>query len=351
VPILVRRTGEKWQRADDVRFVAEAELQKMLYESPELVSQERPALFIREAGLPGSGYTDLLGVDCEGDILIVETKLARNPEVRRKVIGQILEYAAYLWTMSFGEFDEIFRAKEGKSIADLWREKNSEASDEFLENIKRNLQSGTFRLFIAVDEMNEHLEKIIAYVSSRGPGLKLQALELRTYKKGELEILAPQTHGDFVPTGPVASNAITIEQALANCPDEHARRLFRLLIDRWKVLGHEVKPGSVGIAFRADVDGSARSIFWASRGDLQAAFSEIQKYNAPPEAVEAFRSDLSRLKGFDSSKFLHDQQPIVKFAALTELQIESFVQAADALVRRWLATAGPTSPKPSADTV
>jgi hypothetical protein len=77
MPILVRHKGEKWQKANDVEFADEAELQKMLYEGPEPVSlrDEHPAVFIREAGLPGSGRTDLLGVDADGNILIVETKL------------------------------------------------------------------------------------------------------------------------------------------------------------------------------------------------------------------------------------------------------------------------------------
>jgi RecB family endonuclease NucS len=75
MPILVRQKGSKWQRADDVVFADETQLQKMLYESPELISprDQHPAVFIREAGLPGSGYTDLLGVDADGNILIVET--------------------------------------------------------------------------------------------------------------------------------------------------------------------------------------------------------------------------------------------------------------------------------------
>jgi hypothetical protein len=77
-----------------VEFAAEAQLQKLLYDSPELIptsyEEDQPAVFIREAGLPGSGYTDLLGVDERGNILVVETKLARNDEVRRKVIGQVL---------------------------------------------------------------------------------------------------------------------------------------------------------------------------------------------------------------------------------------------------------------------
>ncbi len=337
MPILLRRNKEKWQRADGVQFAGEAELQKMLYEGPELLSHERSALFIREAGLPGSGYTDLLGVDSEGNILIVETKLAKNPEVRRKVIGQILEYAAYLWSSSYEAFDGLFLAREGKSIADLWSLKNSEPLPEgFQEKVSSNLRTGTFRLVIAVDDMNDQLEKIIAYVSSRGTGLRLQALEMRTYRFGEIEILAPQRHGEYVPTATTPSvTSISLEQALANCPDEHSRRLFALLIDSWRQLGHELKPGSVGVAFKADVDGTPRSIFWASKGDLQAAFSELAKNSAPADAIQALRAAVSELRGFDRSKFLRDQQPIAKFADFTESEATKFLEESGRLVERW----------------
>ena len=50
----------------------------MLYDSPELIpikNDDEAGVFIRETGLPGSGSTDLLGVE----------------EARRKVLGQILE--------------------------------------------------------------------------------------------------------------------------------------------------------------------------------------------------------------------------------------------------------------------
>ena len=96
--ILVRNGNEKWKSLTPSIFSDEAELQKMLYDSPELIpikNDDEVGVFIREAGLPGSGSTDLLGVDSQGNILIVETKLARNQEARRKVVGQILEYGAF----------------------------------------------------------------------------------------------------------------------------------------------------------------------------------------------------------------------------------------------------------------
>ena len=55
MPILVRQKGKRWQQANDVEFVDEAQLQQMLYEGPELVSphEGQTAVFIKEADLPG----------------------------------------------------------------------------------------------------------------------------------------------------------------------------------------------------------------------------------------------------------------------------------------------------------
>ena len=100
--ILIRDNETKeWKFAESVRAKAEAELQKLLAESPSLipVSEIRegvsPLVFaICEFGLPGSGNTDILAFSADGDISIIECKLATNPESKRKVMGQILEYAA-----------------------------------------------------------------------------------------------------------------------------------------------------------------------------------------------------------------------------------------------------------------
>jgi hypothetical protein len=101
--ILIRDNFKNWNIAESIRAKAESELQKLLIESPSLVMINEirdgvsPLIFaVREFGLPGSGATDVLAFSLTGDIAIIECKLATNPEIKRKVIGQILEYAAYL---------------------------------------------------------------------------------------------------------------------------------------------------------------------------------------------------------------------------------------------------------------
>ena len=75
-----------------------------------------------EFGLPGSGNTDVLAFSPDGDIAVVECKLAANAESKRKVIGQILEYAAYLWGMDYEEVDKRVRRLRGEGLAELIEE-------------------------------------------------------------------------------------------------------------------------------------------------------------------------------------------------------------------------------------
>jgi hypothetical protein len=52
--IVIRKQGGKWEKTEKVVFADEAELQRMLYESPELIPtkvEDQAVIFTREAGL------------------------------------------------------------------------------------------------------------------------------------------------------------------------------------------------------------------------------------------------------------------------------------------------------------
>ncbi len=142
--ILIRKKGGgkgRWTKVKEHKYESEAALQNILYKSPEIIPIEKlgenmskPRLFIKEAGLPGSGNTDLIGVDEKGGITIIECKLATNTEIRRKVIGQVLEYAAYLWQKDYVEFDNICCKAEkwtDRHLTDAIREKINDEVDEW----------------------------------------------------------------------------------------------------------------------------------------------------------------------------------------------------------------------------
>ncbi len=118
--MLRKDKAKQWDFADRTSPKMETELQHLLAKSPSIIPLDdiregiSPLVFaVRELGLPGSGNTDIIGFTPEGDIVIIECKLAANTESKRKVIGQILEYAAYLWEMKYDDLNRkielIFR--------------------------------------------------------------------------------------------------------------------------------------------------------------------------------------------------------------------------------------------------
>lgn len=204
--IIIRNNQTKeWKFIESARAKAEAELQKLLAESPSLMpvgeireGMSQLVFAICEFGLPGSGNTDILAFSTDGDISIIECKLATNPEGKRKVIGQILEYAAHLWEMSYDQVNTRIRHLREKDLSELVREAATGGWDEesFREGVKQSLHSGSFILIIVVDEINEDLRRTIRYVNECSESaFSLHALEMRKFQTDSTEILIPHLYG------------------------------------------------------------------------------------------------------------------------------------------------------------
>ena len=214
--VLIRNgKSQEWEFAEPVGRRAETELQELIAESPSLFPVEEIregvsplVVAVREIGLPGSGSTDAIAVTADGDIALIECKLASNPEIKRKVIGQILEYAAYLWEMSYEELDRRVKSRRGSSLAELVETATAGEWDEeaFRENVDQNLKSGAFILVIVVDEINEELRRIVRYINECGKSdYSFHAFEMRMFKADGLELLVPRLHG--VSTSPSPTQA------------------------------------------------------------------------------------------------------------------------------------------------
>jgi hypothetical protein len=196
---------EKWDHIKHTRYSGEAHLRDILFEDPDIIPIEdlsagadlsQVKLMLKEVGLPGSGSTDLVGIGKNGNIIIIETKLATNPDAKRAVIGQILEYAAFMHKREVEWLDEIVRReKNGKGIMEHFEGEPDWDSEMFGEKLRENLQEGTFTLFIVVDEMNPDLEQTINYMNEV-LGVRIYALELKYFQeKSGIEILVPNVHG------------------------------------------------------------------------------------------------------------------------------------------------------------
>lgn len=217
--ILIRNHGnKKWNLVEASGYAVETELQSMLAESPSLISIDEirpgsPPLVaaVREVGLPGSGYTDLLAFNAQGDIAIVECKLGANQEIKRKVIAQVLEYGAYLWTLTFDQLSELVYKKTNQNLTDFVGTATDDPSwdsESFRSAVEDNLSKGSFILVIAVDEMNDELERTMRFINQCGnPAFNFTVLEVKRFQREHTEILVPNLHG--------VASAVSKEKGLA----------------------------------------------------------------------------------------------------------------------------------------
>ena len=93
--IIVQREGERVKIISESRFPNEAKLQRYVYENPEVLPisdiKEDAQFTVLDKETPvGTGSINILGVDSEGDLYIIETKLFANSD-KRKLLAQVLD--------------------------------------------------------------------------------------------------------------------------------------------------------------------------------------------------------------------------------------------------------------------
>jgi len=146
-----------------------------------------------------SGFIDLLYINEFGFITIGECKLWRNPEARRKVIGQILDYAKDLAKWDYEKFEkECIKSRKGKE-KDLFTVIQNEYPDveesDFIDSVQSNLKKGRFLLTIIGDGIRENMEELANYIHRNANlNFTLALIELPIYQNPETNelILTPR---------------------------------------------------------------------------------------------------------------------------------------------------------------
>jgi len=175
------------------KFYNENWIQKICFQSPSLlpVAELEPTF----AGMipickelsTNSGSVDLIYVNEYGFITIGECKLWRNPEARRKVIGQILDYAKDLAKWDYTKFEtECLKArkKSDKSLFEIIQEYYPEIEESnFIDNVQTNLKKGRFLLAIIGDGIRENVEELANYLHrNENLNFTLGLIELPVYR-------------------------------------------------------------------------------------------------------------------------------------------------------------------------
>ncbi|PAL22805.1 hypothetical protein [Sphingopyxis sp. GW247-27LB] len=142
----------------------------------------------------GHGYIDNLYLTPSGDIVLVETKLWRNSQMRREVVAQALDYVAALSRMGYDTFQAaIARGQQPPAgLYDLVRD-HPEALDEpeFIDAVALNLRRGRMVAIVLGDGIRTETEALSDLLQSHaGAHFTFALVELATWQSPAGDILA-----------------------------------------------------------------------------------------------------------------------------------------------------------------
>ena len=181
--------------------VREADVQRLLAAHPNLLPIEEiepaygPLVTLGTEIATESGFLDLLCVSPAGYLTLVEAKLWRNPQARREVAGQIIEYAKDLAKMTYDDLDAAVHKASGAGLLELVRAAPAVASEDeqgdelpvdeatFIDRVTRTLRQGTFLLLVVGDGIRERAETLTRHLNDApGLGFSLALVELALFR-------------------------------------------------------------------------------------------------------------------------------------------------------------------------
>lgn len=152
--------------------------------------------------LTSRGSVDNLLMTPAGQPILVETKLWRNPEARRKVVAQAVDYAAAVAAMSYEELNRAVgraraaRAESKEPLHRLLGVPDGEAEQDFIDNVARRLRAGQIGILIVGDGIREEVETLVTAVQAHAGvrfTLGMVALSLFELPAEERLLVVPHT--------------------------------------------------------------------------------------------------------------------------------------------------------------
>ena len=279
--IYVMRTNKIIEPLEETAFDKEATLQELIAEHPELLDGEqmRPGnprrwlLVGREIGVPaiaGEGARwalDHLLVDQDATLTLVEVKRGWNPDIRRTVIGQVLEYVAHAsetWTAD--KLRETFergavkrRRDPQEELATLLQSGADPHADAFWDDVATNLAANRLRLLIISDRIPDELARVVTFLNKQMADIEVLAIEIKSFKGNANQTLVPRVIGRTTEGAKgKRSNAgprVTRESFLEAFADEHVRAVAEALLVTAQDAGAGIAYGRVGISIRVRCEG------------------------------------------------------------------------------------------------
>ena len=233
--IYVRNASGDLEPLTEERFETEDLLQELIGQHPELLAGEqiRPddplrwILIKREMPIEGWAVDHLL-IDQHARPTLVEVKRSSNREIRRTIVGQMVDYAdtaASVW--SGGDIRQIFEEHSNGSndeVSNLLQADDEPDIDAFWEQVATNLAVSRLRLLFVADEIPAELERVVKFLNEHTrDNLEVLAVEIKQCLGESSSALVPRVIGQSKPhvRGENAPN-----KYLCGCDNNTKRRFY-----------------------------------------------------------------------------------------------------------------------------
>ena len=184
-----------------------------------LITREKGIAETSDAGAHWA--IDHLIIDQDAVPTLVEVKQSSNPEIRRTIVGQMLEYAAHAaqtWTANEirRTFEESTNAKgldPGDELATLLRVDGEADADRFWRDVSTNLDARRLRLLFVADDIPDPLARVVEFLNGQMPGIEVLAVEIKQFCSESAQTFVPRVIGRTASVPP--RPALTRESFLA----------------------------------------------------------------------------------------------------------------------------------------
>lgn len=358
---------------DKETYPDEYSLQFLLEKHPDLlagdqIDEANPRRWLhvsREMGVPENDggserwYLDHLFLDQDAIPTLVEVKQSNNNDTRRKVVGQMLDYAAnsvaYWPVESLRAAFEVSANGAGEDpnqlILSLIKAtpEDIDPVEKFWTRVKTNLQAGRIRLLFVADEIPKELQQIVEFLNGQMSPADVLAVEVRQYKGEKSKTLVPRVIGQTAISNTRKSpqnvggkwdESSFFEELKSRCNSEGSGAARRILT--WTKQnadsiwwGNGKQRGSFTPII--ENNGTSHYLFavWTS-GVLETYFYYLK--NKPPFESEDLRKELlkrlNEVPGISLPPDAIDRGPSIPLSVLNEDALEKFLEVFEWVIKK-----------------
>lgn len=311
----------------------ESTLEEWLESNPGGILEEGRVLVVGRQVLTNlGGYIDLLGVDREGNAVVVELKRDRTP---RDVIAQALEYASYVETLDFEDLERLLRSYENDDSLALAKHHRECFDLDPAEAVAFNKDQ---RVVIVGQQITSGVKQTASFLARKG--LRVTCLEFTFFQDDDGNRLLSQevvvAAGPGKPK-PVAKAAVDEDEFLTSL-DRNGKAVFSRVLAWGKERGLSLSWSKAGFSLGVDVgnsrlvacqgyspESSYKQTLWTTLRDRHG----LGRTGAPERVIKALRAQGNAAGLREHGKYLRCQLT----RPFTEQEIDALVECCESTAR------------------